>query len=370
MSNGEFFGDLTRQAEIDLCAANYLRHRIEMASVAVQKMLDGLEAHAQEFWTRGEDQLRALVPDGTSEDLARAQSEMFLSYLSAHLGKSEPGPDRIALCNRMIVDAGASNELQTILWLIGEDLVLPMDHESGAGARRHAGGQPTQPATPREATRSATGQRPRADADAARQGAANDEFFGVKVPKHEREKARLIVADARERAVNEGHYANSPYVAARGLNAWQQKLLKAAFAKAMEENRGRQASAVPDKTQNIRSEVQPQARARAVTAGHGQLGEDGVGAEPVEEHFGEDSSFAADQPEAAEVEDLFPEPLDDDDAPVLTEPLQPMSRPQPTVFHQTPVSRDAPPPVRQSSGSGLMTSNVKPAFLPPSRSSI
>lgn len=368
MSNGEFFGDLTRQAEIDLCAANYLRHRIEMVAAAVQRMLDGLEARAQEFWSRGEDQIRALVPDGTPDDVARAQSDMLLSYLSAHLSKSEPGPDRIAMCNRMIVDAGASNELQTILWLIGEDLVLPPDAEPGAGARDQAAGHSSHSA-PRVQARTATERRPQADGDAARQGAGNDEFFGVAVPAHEHEKARLIIADARECAASEGHYANSRYAAARGRSAWQPKLLKAAFDKAMEELK--KVPARPAPTGAGVHDVQPTVQTRtlapqdAAPAGHEQLGADDVGAEPVEEHFFDDGSVEIEQEASAEAEDLFPEPLDDDDAPVLTAPVQPLPRPQPTILHRAPVSRTTPPPVRPSSGSGLMTSQVRPGFLPP-----
>jgi hypothetical protein len=144
MSDGEFFGGLTRQAEIDLCAADYLRRRVELASASVQEMLDGLETLAQDFLSRGQAQIRSPAEEDTPHDVADAESEVILKYITNHLARTEPGPDRIALCNRMIVEAGASDDLQTILWLIGEKLVLPAEqgHDDHAQARSPARSQP------------------------------------------------------------------------------------------------------------------------------------------------------------------------------------------------------------------------------------
>jgi hypothetical protein len=377
MSNGEFFGDLTRQAEIDLCAANYLRHRLELASASVQKMLEGLETRAQEFWNRGEEQIRALAPEGTAPDVMQAQSEMFLTFITNHLAKSEPGPERIALCNRMIVESGASDDLQTVLWLIGEALVLPSEPSAGSRTGGEGSSQvraSVQPqAAPREPARPpAADRRPQAraagDADQTRADAVGaSEFFDVAVPAHERDKARLIIADARDRASEEGHYNNSPYVAGRGLNAWQPKLLKAAFAQAMVE-RGKGPSAPPAAAPPA---VEPAAPAIEEDETEAQAAVE-VSAEPVDDVYGDDDVVDRDSRATASSDDLFPEPLDEDhdDAPEITVPLQPLPRPQPTVLHPAPASRTAPPPVRQP-GAGLMASRVgapapaRPGFLPP-----
>jgi hypothetical protein len=92
---------------------------------------------------------------------------------------------------------------------------------------------------------------------------------------------------------------------------------------------------------------------------------------PVGEFFAAgDQDAGMDNPDSAG--ELFPEPYEDDDAPILTEPLPPPPRPEPTVLHPTPASRAAPPPVRLP-GPGLLASNVgprpsnRPSFLPPPR---
>lgn len=80
-----------------------------------------------------------------------------------------------------------------------------------------------------------------------------------------------------------------------------------------------------------------------------------------------------DDPDSAGSGEAFPEPLyEDDDAPIITAPLPPPPRPEPTVLHPTPASRAATPPVRQPK-TGLLSSNVgpqpsnRPTFLPPPR---
>jgi hypothetical protein len=92
-------------------------------------------------------------------------------------------------------------------------------------------------------------------------------------------------------------------------------------------------------------------------------------AEPLDEFFGDEDAADID----ADSDELFAEALDEapDDAPVITVPLQPPPRPQPTQLHPNPASR-APPPVRQP-GAGLLESNVgaparaRPIFQPPPR---
>jgi hypothetical protein len=92
---------------------------------------------------------------------------------------------------------------------------------------------------------------------------------------------------------------------------------------------------------------------------------------PVDEFFANDMKMDAD---SIGPSDPFTEPLDEDpdDAPVITVPLQPLPRPEPTVLHPTPASRAAPPPQRRP-GYGLLASNVvapartTPTFLPPPR---
>jgi hypothetical protein len=50
-------------------------------------------------------------------------------------------------------------------------------------------------------------------------------------------------------------------------------------------------------------------------------------------------------------------PFEDLDAPIITEPLQPPPRPEPTVLPLLPVRRTEAPPIRQP-GSGLRASNI------------
>jgi hypothetical protein len=415
MADGGFFGDLTRPAEIDLCAANYLRHRIRLASEAMQRVLDDLEGHAQEFLNRGEEQLRALAPEGTSPEVAQAQSEMFLSFLTAHLAKSEPGPERIALCNRMIVEAGATNELQTILWLLGEELALPPETEAGSRQPQRQAQPARQPAAvkeqAKESVKPAAAERRSAP---SHQDLIRDVFFGVKVPEHETEKGYAILADARERAARNGNLNDSPYVNARGRNDWQLKLLKAAFEAATgQSGAGRPTAEVPPQppvrpapapsrvaaaqpaaqvepivqhddlreaeVEEVAQEVHEEVRAEEAIAPEADVQanvhEDDaepveMSAEPVEELFGEadetdqdGEAMGADETQGG----LFAEPLDEtDEAPVMTEPLAPPPRPQPTVM---PPPSPAAPPVRPASGAGLMSANVgqrpRPTFAPP-----
>jgi len=64
------------------------------------------------------------------------------------------------------------------------------------------------------------------------------------------------------------------------------------------------------------------------------------------------------------------EEYDEEGRRLITKPLPPPPRPQPTILHPTPASRAAPPPVRPP-GAGLLANNVgapvrtRPSFLPP-----
>jgi hypothetical protein len=352
------FGGSIGSAEADICAANYIRHRVAAVSDVVQRMLETLEARAQEFMESGERGIREVVKD-------EGQSQGVLAAVTAYLAQSEPDAEQVALCNRMIMDAGAADELQTVLWLIGEELALPTAAEARPAPQpqsQHV--QPAKPAAaaaPRQAVQQrqqAAERRVQAPQQARPQAAAQDEavdpdeFFGVAVPAREVAKARLIVADARARAAGDGRYEDSPYVSGRGLNAWQPKLLKAAFSAAEEA-----ASAAAGGT------------AEVVEEGAGP--DEEISAEVVEDAFyGDDGGSEAMEADAPE--GLFAEQVDDerDDAAELTLPLQPPPRPQPTVLHApSPASRTSPPPVRPASGAGLMSSHVRPAAppLPPRR---
>jgi hypothetical protein len=83
----------------------------------------------------------------------------------------------------------------------------------------------------------------------------------------------------------------------------------------------------------------------------------------VPESEWDDDVAETDASETAGVHDIFAETLneDPDDAPEITEPLQPLPRPQPTVLHPMPASRTAPPPVR-SPGAGLMASRLGASY--------
>ena len=186
-----------------------------------------------------------------------------------------------------------------------------------------------------------------------------DEFFKIPVPGHELDKARLILQDARERAFDEGHFNNSPYLASRGVNSWQSKLLREAFAVALLDRRNIEAA------QAASLEPASEEQAPQETAAQD---------EPVQED--EDTAPAAyvedgDAPAESDSSDQeFSEPVEEmaDEAPELTLPLQPaVPRPAPRVVGQPP---QAAAPARPAPGAGLMASRVaplgpRPSFLTP-----
>lgn len=428
MADGDFWGDRTKRAEIDICAANYLRHRIRQATDAFQDIVEGLEAKAQEFLASSDAHVATLANGGGDPEEARKEREIITRVIARDIAGTEPGPERIALCNRMIVDAGASDALQTLLWLLGEELVLPREgggvlpQAQGGGAPPQSQAQQSvrQPQSPQRKVQPQRQVQPQERAPAQLQRPAQpalpvptDEFFGVNVPSHEIEKARAIKADARARAETEGHLGNSRYVASRGQNAWQQKLLRAEFDAAMAERNARTASVpspatvAPQEPVVEEAEVGTDAESEALSGStelevHGAEGLDGgtdeaefegaeeaghdatgsvsaseadapemVSAEPAEEDFGE--SDGQDEPyEGGAVDaDLFAEPVDEehDEAPVMAAPLAPPPRPPTTPMPAPPPPpRNGVPPVRPASGAGLMSPNVaprpRPTFVP------
>ena len=74
---------------------------------------------------------------------------------------------------------------------------------------------------------------------------------------------------------------------------------------------------------------------------------DSVFAEPIDELFVfEVDESGTDEPEPDDAEDQFHEPIDDHDAPVLTEPVKPLPRPEPTLISPSAAARALPPRVR------------------------
>ena len=357
-------------AEMDLRAAEYIRSRRRVAAEALQRMLDDLETRAQEFEERGRGQIRSAVERGARDVAdADARADMMMGMIADHIADNESDPDQAAAFERMVAESGFGEELRTVLWLAGQE---PGDGgERRAPERVPAAGrvqQPRQPAA-RQAEPAEPAPRRPAPAPAV---AAGDEFFGVAVPPGKEEVGRSIVADARERASSGADLADSQYINGRGLNAWQPRLLRAAYA-------AHQAAEEPEAGAEAEAEAAPaEAEQDAVpgeetvveaaadeVAGEA-IGEEGVGSEPAEDYFGDEAVDGEPDAEASAEEsaDLFAsEPLDEerDEAEEITVPLQPAPRPAPTVVQPAPASRTAPPPVRPASGgAGLMASNVRP----------